>query len=202
MGNKLDRYWITFWLAVDADSKYIVNGFPDLGKKMTSRQLDSASVTAVWCWSWWNLILTDEGMWPLQLNWQISCCVRERPWSWNTMTRRLLCKQMKTISVLSTLHLSVGTSTRRKKTPESLTFYNSTKVGVNVLDRHAHVPCEWWLPAVANGRLLQRPGLGSHQCLCALQRVHVGHYAIYPERVHPEPSISASGKLCDAKRNY
>lgn len=55
------------------------------------------------------------------------------------MTRRLLCKPMKTISVLSTLHLSVGTSTRRKKTPESLTFYNSTKVGVNVLDRHARM---------------------------------------------------------------
>ena len=41
MGNALDRYGIKFWLAVDADSKYIVNGFPNLGKEddfQTTRQ--------------------------------------------------------------------------------------------------------------------------------------------------------------------
>jgi hypothetical protein len=33
MGNELDRYGIKFWMAVDAYSKCIVNGFPNLGKE-------------------------------------------------------------------------------------------------------------------------------------------------------------------------
>jgi hypothetical protein len=32
MPNKPDKFGIKFWLLVDVESKYIVNGFPYLGK--------------------------------------------------------------------------------------------------------------------------------------------------------------------------
>ena len=35
MPNKLDKFGIKFWMAVNVESKYLYNGFPYLGKDLT-----------------------------------------------------------------------------------------------------------------------------------------------------------------------
>ena len=43
MANKPDKFGIKFWMAVDAESHYLVNGFPYLGKNEHRPQNQSLS---------------------------------------------------------------------------------------------------------------------------------------------------------------
>ncbi|XP_035283508.1 piggyBac transposable element-derived protein 4-like [Anguilla anguilla] len=47
------------------------------------------------------------------------------------------CKPRRNVSILSTQHQHVAIATNAKKKPETVTYYNSTKVGVEVLDKMA-----------------------------------------------------------------
>jgi hypothetical protein len=44
-------------------------------------------------------------------------------------------KVNKHVLLLSSLHTNVNTAKLKRKTPETVAFYNSTKFGVNVLDQ-------------------------------------------------------------------
>uniref|UniRef100_A0AAV2MH86 PiggyBac transposable element-derived protein domain-containing protein n=1 Tax=Knipowitschia caucasica TaxID=637954 RepID=A0AAV2MH86_KNICA len=48
-------------------------------------------------------------------------------------------KRKKSVSILSTLHQTVLTGTEGKRKPETITFYNTTKVGVDSLDQMARL---------------------------------------------------------------
>ena len=45
------------------------------------------------------------------------------------------CKQNKNVCILSTLHTPVMVDTKTKKKPETVTFYNKTKCGVDIADQ-------------------------------------------------------------------
>ena len=45
------------------------------------------------------------------------------------------CKKNKNVTILSTMHQSVGIANNEKKTPETIQFYNETKFGVDVFDQ-------------------------------------------------------------------
>ena len=47
------------------------------------------------------------------------------------------CKPAKNVVLLSSMHSDVDIANNEKKTPETVTFYNSTKYGVDVLDQMA-----------------------------------------------------------------
>jgi hypothetical protein len=47
------------------------------------------------------------------------------------------CKRRKNVVLMSTLHPSISISTEGKKLPETVSFYNSTKFGVDIVDQMA-----------------------------------------------------------------
>ncbi|XP_054718548.1 piggyBac transposable element-derived protein 4-like [Uloborus diversus] len=170
MPNKPDKFGIKFWIAADADTKYIVNGFPYLGKdknRPTNQNLceyvvlnlikpfenKGRNVTTDNYFTTLNLakILKEK---KTSLIGTVKRNRREVP----TIVKKMKTplhettllkhdditmtvyqgKQKKNVILLSSLHPTVHIGTNNKKMlPETVSFYNTTKCGVDVADQMA-----------------------------------------------------------------
>lgn len=168
MPNKPDKFGIKFWLAVDVDSKYMLNGFPYLGKDDSRPATQCLGESVV-------LKLVDpfvgKGRNVTTDNFFTSIPLANSLLHKNTsmvgtinknkrglppsvqgrgelFSTKVLksdkitlsvyqCKPRRNVTILSTQHQHVAISTDNKRKPETVTYYNRTKVGVDVLDQMA-----------------------------------------------------------------
>lgn len=171
MPNKPDKFGIKFWLASDVETKYVINGFPYLGKdekRNSSTPLSEFVVTRLLepyimkgrC------VTTDNFFTSLPLASKllakntalvgtVRCNKRELPkickekkdgmerfsthlYETNECTLTVYkSKPNKKVVLLSTKHKGVKIDTSSKKLPETISFYNKTKFGVDVTDQMA-----------------------------------------------------------------
>ncbi len=170
MPNKPDKFGIKFWLAADVDSKYVLNGFPYLGKDdqrpgnitlseyVVLRLIEPFENKGIH-------VTTDNFFTTLKLS---EMLMAKKTSLTGTMKRNrreipefvkkikmplyntLLLKhddttltvyqgkKHKNVLVLSSLHPTVDVDNNDpKKLPETISFYNSTKFGVDVADQMA-----------------------------------------------------------------
>lgn len=182
IASKPDKFGIKFWLAVDVSSKYLVNGFPYLGKDVQRPANESLSEHIVMKLMQPYLqkgrnVTTDNFFTSLNLAEKLqqkdtsivgtmNRMRKEIPTEIKTRKENLYNsiilkhdngatltvyqgKKNKNVLVLSTVHQDIQISDGRKKTPESIQYYNETKYGVDVLDQMARlysskVPCCRW----------------------------------------------------------
>ena len=174
MANKPDKFCIKFWIAVDLESKYILNAIPYLGKDetrpATQRLSESVVIKLVEPYlGKGRNVTTDNFFTSINLATQLrkkktslvgtlNKIRKEVPPLVKTLQQsryssKLLqtknennqattltvyqCKQNKNVCILSTLHPSVMVDTTTKKKPETVTFYNKTKCGVDIADQMA-----------------------------------------------------------------
>lgn len=171
MPNKPDKFGIKFWLASDVDTKYVINGFPYLGKDETrdlstplsefvvSRLMEPYTMVG-------RTVTTDNFFTSLPLASKllaknttlvgtIRSNKRELPkiykekkdgmarfstvsYSSNGCTLTVYkSKPNKKVLLLSTKHKGVKIQDNFKKLPETVSFYNKTKFGVDVTDQMA-----------------------------------------------------------------
>lgn len=169
MSSKPDKFGIKFWLAVDVESKYILNGFPYLGKDET-RPTDQPLSE--------NIVLRlvhpylDTGRNITMDNFFTSVSLAEKLLARNTTVvgtvnraRRDIPTEVKNarlplqdsfilkhndctltvyqgkvnknVLVLSTMHPTVAIGKDKKRLPETISYYNSTKFGVDIADQMA-----------------------------------------------------------------
>ena len=86
------------------------------------------------------------------------------------------CKPSKNVFVLSTLHRTVAIGNVPNIVPETVHYYNSTKVGVDIVDQMARkystkAGSHRWHVRV----FLQHSGSGCHKCINTVQRSHGKH---------------------------
>ncbi|XP_033971282.1 piggyBac transposable element-derived protein 4-like [Trematomus bernacchii] len=168
MPNKPDKFGIKFCLAADVDSKYMLNGFPYLGKDAsrpaTQRLGENVVLRLVEPFVGKGRNITTDNFFtslPLakallakntSLVGTIKRNKRELPPSVQgrseLFSTKVLksdkvvlsvyqCKPRRNVTILSTQHQHVAISTERKKKPETIEYYNHSKVGVDVLDQMA-----------------------------------------------------------------
>lgn len=167
MGSKPDKYGQKFWLAVDKDSKYIVNAFPYLGKddvRSNDERLGDYVVKKlmqpylkkgrnVTCDNFFTSLSLAE---TLKSNGtsivgtinkarrEIPACVKqakEELYSTVVLKKDDITltvyqgKHKKNVLLLSTMHTDIQIETGTKKKPDVVSFYNSSKYGVDVVDQ-------------------------------------------------------------------
>ncbi|XP_071061469.1 piggyBac transposable element-derived protein 4-like [Pseudochaenichthys georgianus] len=168
MPNKPDKFGIKFWLAADVDSKYMLNGFPYLGKDAsrpaTQRLGENVVLRLVEPFVGKGRNITTDNFFtslPLakallakntSLVGTIKRNKRELPpsvqgrselFSTKVLKSEKMvlsvyqCKPRRNVTILSTQHQHVAISTERKRKPETVEYYNHSKVGVDVLDQMA-----------------------------------------------------------------
>ena len=168
IASKPDKFGLKFWLLVDAESKYVFNGFPYLGKRVESEDSSNTPTNVVLklvspLFNRGYNITSDNYFTSLELSQKLSakkCSLvgtvrsnrREVPAAaklkqnlhdtqvFSHATGASLtvyqCKRSKSVILLSTLHRDVQIgATSPKKKPETVLFYNKTKVGVDVVDQ-------------------------------------------------------------------
>ncbi|XP_029958868.1 piggyBac transposable element-derived protein 3-like [Salarias fasciatus] len=170
MANKPDKFGIKFWLAADVESKYLLNGFPYLGKDDSTPAQQRLGENVVmklvepYLGKGRN-ITTDSFFTSLSLaknllqkntslvgtvnkaRQELPPSVQQKRELFSTKVlkhgRATLTvyqgKPRKNILLLSTMHPTVSIESDIKKKPETVAFYNATKVGVDVLDRMARM---------------------------------------------------------------
>ncbi|KAJ8891525.1 hypothetical protein PR048_004053, partial [Dryococelus australis] len=151
VSSKPDKFGIKFWLAVDVDSKYILNGFPYLGKdeKLPSDQTLSENIVILLVDPY-----LDNGRNITMDNFFTSghkCCGlgavstvnrsrRDIPAGVKNHNGRSLTiyqgKVNKNLLVI-TMHPSVSIGGYKELLPETISYYNSTKFGVDIADQMA-----------------------------------------------------------------
>ena len=169
MANNPDKFGIKFWLTVDSESHYLVNGFPYLGKdaQRPTNQLVSEYVVTKLAEPFINEgrnITCDNFFTSVTLAKLLKSKKTSIVGTVNKI-RREVAKPIKTIKlplystrilknekltltvyqgkpsknvfVLSSVHRSVAISDIPKKLPESVTYYNNTKSGVDNIDQVA-----------------------------------------------------------------
>ena len=81
MPNKPDKFGIKFWLAVDVDTKYILNAIPYLGKEESrapSQRLSDWVVMNLMQPSWEKEEMLRRTTSLLRTAWQSNCCRRRQ----------------------------------------------------------------------------------------------------------------------------
>ncbi|XP_035227219.1 uncharacterized protein LOC118199458 [Stegodyphus dumicola] len=171
LADKLDKFGIKFWLPTDVKSKYVLNGYPYLGKdeerptnlqhgesvvlKLLQPHLNSGlNVT--------KILTTDNVFTSVKLADELSVKkttivgtmhLNKRelpPIARDTSSARYSsfalkngnktltiyrCKSKTNIVILSTMHSNVFVDDSIKKKPNTVTYYNSTKCGIDVADQ-------------------------------------------------------------------
>ncbi|XP_046827873.1 piggyBac transposable element-derived protein 4-like [Vespa crabro] len=136
MPNKPDKFGIKFWLASDVRSKYIINGFPYLGKD-ESREPSvplGEFVTMKLAESYVGCgrnITTDNFFTSLPLATKL---LGKKTTIVGTIRAT---KPRKKVLILSSMHNPVQVEENDTRTPETIQLYNSTKFGVDVTDQMA-----------------------------------------------------------------
>ena len=166
MPNKPDKFGIKFWLAADVDTKYMVNGYPYLGKDPSRPAKQSLGESVVlklvepFLGKGRN-VTTDNFFTSLPLAHKLLAKNTSLVGTTNKNKRSLppsahqkaalhhtqvmqsdratltiyQGKEKKNVCILSTMHTSVEIGDDPKKKPETVHYYNRTKVGVDVLDK-------------------------------------------------------------------
>ncbi|XP_068201199.1 piggyBac transposable element-derived protein 4-like [Palaemon carinicauda] len=171
IASKPDKFGIKFWLAADAKSKYLLNGFPYLGKdesRPSNQPLSEYVVlklTEPYTGKGRN-VTTDNFFTSVKLaekllakNTSLVGTVnrirREIPISIrNTRDKQYSsqilkhnqctltvyqCKKNKNVLLLSTVHKKVEIGNDAKRTPDTISYYNNSKFGVDVVDQMARL---------------------------------------------------------------
>ncbi|XP_068233497.1 piggyBac transposable element-derived protein 4-like [Palaemon carinicauda] len=171
IASKPDKFGIKFWLAAYAKSKYLLNGFPYLGKDKSrpSNQPLSEYVVLKLTESYTGKgrnVTTDNFFTSVKLaekllakNTSLVGTVnrirREIPISIrNTRDKQYSsqilkhnqctltvyqCKKNKNVLLLSTVHKKVGIGNDAKRTPDTISYYNNSKFGVDIVDKMARL---------------------------------------------------------------
>lgn len=169
MASKPDKFGQKYWLAVDKESKYLINGFPYVGKDATRSENDRVSDRVVMQLMGPYLnkgrnVTTDNYFTSVKLATQlkekqtsllgtVNKIRREVPSCLKKMKEELhSCKLYKSgditltvyqgkvkkhVLILSTMHKDITIADNEKKTPETVSSYNETKYGVDILDQMA-----------------------------------------------------------------
>ncbi|KAM3603127.1 uncharacterized protein V6R79_016937 [Siganus canaliculatus] len=166
MPSKPDKFGIKFWLAVDVESKYMLNGFPYLGKDESRPATQGLGESVVMklvepFLDKGRNITTDNFFTSLKLAEKLISRKTSLVGTMNTKRRKLppsvgevaklfstkllkhdkvvlsiyQCRPKKNVVILSTRHRSVTISKEQKRKPETVTYYNHSKVGVDVLNQ-------------------------------------------------------------------
>ncbi|XP_068250733.1 piggyBac transposable element-derived protein 4-like [Palaemon carinicauda] len=171
IATKPDNFGIKFWLVADAKSKYLLNGFPYLGKdesRPSNQPLSEYVVlklTEPYTGKGRN-VTTDNFFTSVKLaekllakNTSLVGTVnrirREIPISIrNTRDKQYSsqilkhnqctltvyqCKKNKNVLLLSTVHKKVEIGNDSKITPDTISYYNNSKFGVDVVDQMARL---------------------------------------------------------------
>lgn len=171
IASKPDKFGIKFWLAADVKSKYLLNGFPYLGKDVdrpTSQPLSEYVVLRLvepYMGKGRN-VTTDNFFTSVKLaeklkakntslvgtvnraRREIPQCVkqsREDRYKTHILKNKdstltvYQGKPSKNVLLLSTVHSTVGIGEGTKQIPETVSYYNSTKYGVDVVDQMARL---------------------------------------------------------------
>jgi len=169
MASKPDKFGQKYWLAVDKESKYLINGFPYVGKDEMRSANDRVSDRVVMQLMHPYLrkgrnVTTDNYFTSVKLATQlkekqtsllgtVNKIRREVPLPLKKMKEELhSCKLYKSgditltayqgkvnkhVLILSTMHSDITIADNAKKTPETVSSYNETKYGVDILDQMA-----------------------------------------------------------------
>ncbi|XP_010765808.1 uncharacterized protein isoform X4 [Notothenia coriiceps] len=249
MPNKPDKFGIKFWLAVDVESKYMLNGFPYLGKDPSPSATQSQGESVVlelmepFLGNGRN-VTTEHFFTSLPLahkllakntslvgttnknNKSLPPSAHQRAALFTTKVMKsdkatltiYQEKRKKNVCILSTMHSSVEICDDTKKKPETVNYYNRTKVGVDMLDKmlrqySARATTRRWPVAVfynildiaaMNACVLYRGCTGSNPSrpvfileLCKLLR----NEHISKPKVGILPSFPEKRRNCGVKRN-
>lgn len=171
MKDKPDKFGIKFYLAVDLDSKYVLNGFPFTGRDDHQKDQPAGERVVLRLMEpYFNggyTVTTDNFFTGLSLAVAlkeknitlIGTANKQRRWLPETAKMKnpklplyasniylgpeattltlYQSKRNKSVSILSSLHRTVEISNTEKKKPETITYYNQTKFGVDVADQMA-----------------------------------------------------------------
>ena len=171
MPNKPDKFGIKFWLASDVRSKYLINGFPYLGKDETRASniplgefvvsklvepylgcgrcittdsfftsLSLAKRLLAKKTSLVGTIRANRKELPKIAKTNIDKMTRYSTKLYKTENYSLTIYKSRTnkkVLLLSSRHKNVTIAQNEKRLPETITFYNSTKYGVDILDQMA-----------------------------------------------------------------
>ncbi|KAI4794052.1 hypothetical protein KUCAC02_032318, partial [Chaenocephalus aceratus] len=138
MPNKPDTCGIKFWLAADVDSKYMLNGFPYLGtdaSNTTARRERGAEAALLAKNSLVGTIKRNKRELPPSVQGRSELFSTKVLKSDKMVLSVYQCMPRRNVTILSTQHQHVAISTERKKKPETVEYYNHSKVGVDVLDQ-------------------------------------------------------------------
>ncbi|XP_049440208.1 uncharacterized protein LOC125893527 isoform X1 [Epinephelus fuscoguttatus] len=164
MPNKPDKFGIKFWLAADVETKYMLNGFPYLGKDTTRPATQSPEESVVLklmepfvgkgrnvttrCTSLslahkllaknTSLVGTinkDRRSLPPSVHQKAALHDTKVLQNDRATLTLYQGEDKKNVCILSTLHSSVEICDDAEKKPETVHYYNRTKVGVDMLDK-------------------------------------------------------------------
>ena len=167
MANNPDKFGIKFWLAVDSESHYLVNGFLYLGKdaqRPTYQSVSEYVVTKlaepflnkgqnITCNNFFTSVMLAKSLKSKKTSivGTVNKIQREVPKAIKTIKLPLYStrifkneeltlmvyqgKPLKNVLILSSVHRSVAILDTSKKLPESVTYYNKTKSGVDNIDQ-------------------------------------------------------------------
>lgn len=160
IASKPDKFGIKFWLAADVETKYMVNGAPYLGKDKTqgpSQRLgDSVVLKMVETYLGKGRNITTDNFFTSMVlakalqakktslvgtvnksRRELPPYVKEQMALFNTDVLRhatltiYQCKAEKNVCILSMVHTAVAITSGPKAKPETITYYNRTKFGVD-----------------------------------------------------------------------
>ncbi|XP_055388036.1 piggyBac transposable element-derived protein 4-like, partial [Condylostylus longicornis] len=147
MPNKPSKFGIKFWLVTDAENRYVLNGFPYLGKdnlRISSTPLHEYVVLKLvepylGCGRIGTLRSNKKEL-P-----QIAKVKKDNMARYETILLKsdnivltiYKSKPAKKVLVLSSKHTNVKIAENYKLLPETVEFYNKTKFGVDVIDQMA-----------------------------------------------------------------
>ncbi|XP_044062125.1 uncharacterized protein LOC122880764 [Siniperca chuatsi] len=139
-GNKPDKFAIKFWLAEDVNSKYMLNRAPYLLHIITTDNFFASLKLATTLQAKKTSLVGTLGK-----RRELPPPQKEQAELFSNKV--LKCadatltiyqgKPRKNVCILSSVHTSVGITDGPKAKPESVTYYNNTKYGVDVLDQMA-----------------------------------------------------------------
>ncbi|XP_049294418.1 uncharacterized protein LOC125769653 [Anopheles funestus] len=167
MASKPDKYGQKYWMAVDVDSKYVINIFPYLGKndqRHAEERLGDFVVKKlvdpylnrgrnVTCDNFFTSLKLAKFLKSKKTSLvgtvnkarrEVPMCVKKakenlyftKAFKSDDVTLTVYQgKTKKNVVLLSSMHRDVRTGNDQKSKPETVSFYNSTKFGVDVVDQ-------------------------------------------------------------------
>uniref|UniRef100_A0A182S0A2 DDE_Tnp_1_7 domain-containing protein n=1 Tax=Anopheles funestus TaxID=62324 RepID=A0A182S0A2_ANOFN len=140
MASKPDKYGQKYWMAIDVDSTYVINIFPCLGK--TNER--PAEETWRFCSQKVSRSVPKQRKKLNKARKEVPMCVKKakdklyfrKAFKSDDINLTVYQgKSEKNDVLLSSMHRDVRTGNDQKSKPETVSFYNSTKYGVDVVEQ-------------------------------------------------------------------